>query len=224
VRVAMDQAGALRMAFNHAQDLLPRCPTSEPLWYAIVRAIELGVVQLPVELAGQTVNTALEAARSGASTCRGSVRINTVLARVAGTESAARDALVIDASYAPASLALAAALMTSGKTEEALSILDTKAVQSLPGSDTARSQALLRSGKVKPAIASARREINELGSVSSEPTVRKFVVRDAELALGAALRADRRTVEARSHLEAAAALGSKAARELLASNRSGDEN
>ena len=105
----------------------------------------------------------------------------------------------------------------TGKGEEALSILDTKEVQKLAGAETARSVALLRLGRVKPAIASARREISEEGSTSPEPTIRRFIVRDAELALGVALRADRRAAEAKPHLEVAASLGSRDARELLTS-------
>lgn len=224
VRVAMDQAGALRMAFNHAQDLLPRCQRSEPVWYAIVRTLELGLVSLPVQLAEQEVRTALEAARSGASKCPSSIRIRTVLARLEGTDLAARDALALDGSYAPASLALAVALASSGKGEEALSILDMKEVQKLPGAYTARSTTLLSLGNVKQAIASARREVDSAGTESPEPTVRKFIVRDAELALGVALHAARRTVEAKPHLEIAAALGSQAARELLASQPAGRSN
>ena len=165
VGVAMDQVGALRLAFDHARDLLPKCPSSEPVWYALVRAIEVGVVELPVQLAGQTVGTAVEAARAGAAKCSSSVRIKTVLARLEGTEAAARDALALHANYAPASLALAAALMADGKGEGALPILDTKGVQKLPGANTLRSHALLSLGKVKPAIAAARGEIDEPGAV-----------------------------------------------------------
>lgn len=224
VGAAKDQVGALRMAFIHAQELLAKCQSSEPLWYALVRAIELGLVQLPLEVAGQTIGTAVDGARAAVARCSRSVRIKTVFARLEGTEVAAREALAVDARYAPAALALAVALTAVGKGDEALSILDTKDVEKLPGADTARSATLLRLGKVKPAIAAARREINEEGSISPEPTIRKFIVRDAELAIGIALRADRRAVEAKSHLEIAASLGSQAARELLTSAREGREN
>jgi hypothetical protein len=217
-RVAKDAVGALRIAAYHSRMVLPDCPQSEPMWYALIRAAELGVVEFPIDAAGRQIPTALDAAQLAAARCPESVRVKTVLARLEGTEIAARAAIALDNQYAPAALALAASLVASGKAEQAVSTLGASAVRAVPGASTTRSAALLSLGRARMAATFARRELREEGYVSPEPFIAQFVQRDAEEALGRALRADHQTVEARSHLETAGALGSRTARQLLDSD------
>lgn len=215
MRIAMDAIGSLQIAFDHSRSALPDCPQSEPMWYAIARAAELGVVEFPIEVPGRALPTALDAGRAAAAQCPGSVRVWTVLARLEGTESAARSALALDASYAPAALALAAALVAGSKAEEALATLDAPTVRALPGANTIRSQALLLLGKASAAARFAQLELRDGRDSPAEPTPWQFGRREAEEALGRALYAENRASEAMPHLEAAVDRGSRTAKHLL---------
>ena len=218
VAIVADQAGAFRRAFEHGRKALASCPDSETPWYALIRAAELGFGQFPVQVSGQSVASAIEAARQAAARQPGSVRILTVLARLEGKVPLARDADSRQPAYAPARVALAAALVEAGEAREALALLkSTPALEATPGTHTIRARALIALGRPRDAVAEARRDRDGSWPDAPEPFLMAAVRRDAEEALGHALLADHRSKEAAVHLRAAAALGSAKAAALLKS-------
>jgi len=211
-----NQAGAFRSAFEAGREALLTCPQAEPLWYAVVRTAELGFGTFPVSLGGADAADPVDAARHAADRNPKSARIVTVLARLTGTVAAAREAVALDPSYAPARTALAAALVHAGQPDQALALLAAGPdIEAAPGTRTMRAQALLAAGRAGDAVNEARRDLNANWPNAPEPFLIMSVRRDAEETLGLALLADRRAGEAVPHLRAAAGLGSQTAATAL---------
>lgn len=213
---AADQVGALRSQYAHAVETLAECSDSEPLWYALIRAAELGVGEFPLVIGARTFATPIDAAREAVSRVPGSARIATVLARLDSTTASARRAVALDAAWGPALAALAAALAAEGSNGEADAILATTSVtKSVPGANTVRARILIALGKPEQAAALARRDLGDVWPDAPEPFLMSVVRRDATETLGLALLAAHQPKQAAPHLKAAAALGSERARTVL---------
>jgi hypothetical protein len=216
VQTAADQAGALRQQFTRAAEALAECADSEALWYVLVRAAELGADRFPVTIGSRTFATPLDAAREAASRAPESARIATVLARLDATVASARRAVALDEKWAPARLALAAALAAEGASQEADGIFaDTGVMQSVPGANTVRARVLLERSKPEEAAALARRDLAGVWSKAPEFFLMSAVRRDAAETLGLALLAAHQPKQAVRPLNDAADLGSERAREAL---------
>lgn len=207
-----DEMGAYRELGDAALEGTAVCPASAKLWYWAARSAEV--------LEGPLAGAAFAAAGGAATIAReaevhvpGSVGIATVVARLAGTEAAARRALALDASYPPARRALAAALLKEGAPEEASKLMSSAGGT---GPDRlTRARILLALGRAKEAAAEARTARDRPEPDPSELTPSFEVLRDANETLGLALRAQGRAVEAGPFLKAAAAAGSQMARAAL---------
>jgi hypothetical protein len=216
VRYAADQAGAVRSQYRQAAEALAQCPESEPHWYLLIRAAELGAGEFPVTIGGQTFATPLDAAREAAARAPGSARIVTVLARLDATVESARRAVALDEKWEPARLALAVALAAGGSNGEADAIFaDKSMMQSVPGAHTARARVLIEQGKPQEAAALARRDLTGAWPHAEEPFLTSVIRRDAAETLGLALLAAHQPKQAAPHLKEAAALGSERARTAL---------
>ena len=206
-----DKMGEMRGIFDSSKSALEVCPDVEVLWYALIRAAELESGSFPAAIRSQSYALPRDLAQHAANLYPKSVRILTVYARLLGTEEAARAALALDSRYVPATIALADALTKAGKGHAALSILENARVRSAHGVHLTRSRALLSIGHARRAAASAQKELASPNLDSVEPFLEWYLRRDAEEALGLALRADHQEDAAHAHLLSAARMGSKTA-------------
>jgi len=211
VNGSADQDGAYRMIYLAARKGVEECPDSEPLGYLAARLAELGYdqdprVQVPSEEAKRLAKRLSERHRASA-------RLATVEARFAGDVESARRAVALDKSYGPARLALAMALLSTGKASEALPLTsrETKA----PVSErVVRARILMALGRFAEAASAVQQRRT---SASAEPEVwaPNLLERDEEEVLGLALSKAGRPREAKAHLQKAAAYGSAPASAAL---------
>jgi hypothetical protein len=110
--MAMEPEGARKSVYERATEASRRCPTDERLAYLRLRAAELGAGSLMSHDANEAEHRRL--ARELAAQFPRSVRIATIAARYEGTVDLARKAVALDASYPPAQVALASALLADG--------------------------------------------------------------------------------------------------------------
>lgn len=197
-----DQLGALRALGDAARAGLKTCPFSEPLLYRAARTAEVLDAMGEGAQAGAVARDALDHAP-------GSARIATVLARIEGTEQAARHAYDLDPHYTPAALALALVLARAGKVAEALALANLGGGGAM--ADLARARVQLAAGRPRDAVVLARRALNPAQSGSEELAPSALIARDGNEVLGLALLADGKTREALGPLRAASSLGSTAA-------------
>jgi hypothetical protein len=214
-RLVENPLGAMRGSFERSTSALDACADAEALWYALIRGAELDLATLPMVIRGQSYDSVADLVQRAASLYPKSARIWTVRARVLGTEDAARAAVALDAAYTPATVALADALSSADKGEEALSTLDRARLRDGPRVHLTRSRALLSMGQARRAAAAARQELASTSLDSPEPFLPMFLQREAEEALGLALLADHQEGPAHAHFLSAARLGSKSARAHL---------
>lgn len=123
----MEPEGARLRVHEAAVEALKRCPGNERIAYVSLRAAEL----VPDDVGGDA--EFLKFTQAVVADFPRSVRIATIRARREGSVSAARNALAIDRSYAPAQVALAAALLAAGDKAGARAVID--GVKDLEGTD-----------------------------------------------------------------------------------------
>ena len=209
----MNSGGAYLSAFDESWQALGKCPDSEPLWYTFARLAELGFERLPMEVAGAHVGTAADAAALARSRQPRSARIAVVDARTHGDIERARSALALDPSYAPARVALAAALFEHQHLDEALPLSD---APNVPGAASLRARILVTRaapGDAKQAERLARRELTASWD-APEPYDMQPIRCAAQEALALALHAQH-SRQAKSELDKAVQCGSARANELL---------
>jgi tetratricopeptide (TPR) repeat protein len=122
--VAMEPESVLGGIYDRATDSERRCPQSEAIAYFRLRAAELGrggPIVRPAEADSAQLETmATEAYKRFPR----SARIATARARILGGLEPAKQALGLDPTYAPAKVALAAAMLASGQATEARDLLE----------------------------------------------------------------------------------------------------
>jgi hypothetical protein len=221
---AENEAGGLRNQFMAARERLADCADSEPLWYTVIRASELGLGDFPLTIARQEFADPQALAREAVSRAPRSARIATVQARLDASVASARHAVALDPAWAPAALALASALAAEGANAEAETILaGASGIKSVPGANTTRAAILIGLGKPDQAAALARRDLTAQWPDSPEPFLMPIVRREAMATLGLALLAGNHPKEAATQLKAAAALGSGRAQAALGKLQPGNK-
>ena len=214
--IAMEPEGDYHHIRQQASEALATCRQSEALSYLLLRADELANDAEPPDS-----EAAAERRRSMLSLAAAfpkSVRIATIRARLEGTVEAARRATLIDQSYPPAQVALAAALLAAGDRDAALKVLE--AVSDLGMTDdgfAVLAQVRLARGDLGGAIDAGKREMKGRALIRIEPGGRdRTPTIAANEALGLALAAQGRVREAAPYLLAAERHSSRV-RELLKS-------
>lgn len=117
--------GSVRTVFEGATKAAPLCPHDELVAYLRLRGAELGKGALVGALDPSAREQLRRDADEAAVQFPGSARILTIDARASGTVSAARRAVDEDGAYAPAKVALAAALVAAGDAQTAVKLLGT---------------------------------------------------------------------------------------------------
>ncbi len=143
------------------------------------------------------------------------MRIATIVARLDGSVDAARRAMALDPSYAPARTALAVALAAKRDASAALATLTEAESSPSAAALIVRARIKLMAGDANGALAEALAARNAAQKKEPEPTPTRDILRDAEELLGLSSRALGKPLEARRHLERAVSLGSAKAREAL---------
>jgi hypothetical protein len=213
---AADTDGALRGLGAQAREALRRCPNSEPLLYLAARTAELGYGDGP--RSSGPAPGAREFANAAVASQPGSVRLQTVAARLDGGVAAARRAFEADSKYAPARVALALALALAGEHDAAAAL---KLLPEHAGTVTeriARARVLLAVGRAPDAA----REAAAAGAAKEEEIEllpARDLERDAQEVWGLALVAQSRSRDAAPHLKLAAGLGSASAAAALRAMR-----
>jgi len=122
--VSMEPESALRGIFDRATESKRRCPQSEAIEYFRLRAAELGrggpIVRPVAADRGELDAMTAEAGHRFPS----SARIATIRARVLGTVDSAKQASILDPTYVPAKVALAAAMLEAGQIGDARDLLE----------------------------------------------------------------------------------------------------
>ncbi|MBI3552533.1 MAG: hypothetical protein HY077_08435 [Elusimicrobia bacterium] len=218
--MAKEPEGRVDAGFREAAEALKNCPNEERIWYALLRAAELGARGFPAELAGDRAENLGDAAELAARRLPRSVRIMTMLARARGDAPAARAAAALDPSYLPAQAALAAALLKSGDAQGARAALDPlKGLEHVAGGPTLLARARLAAGDPDGALQAASQEPSSIDPLLVEPTARDERPRRAAFEVsGMAQLAAGRYEKAARLLLLAAAEGSDSARSVLRSD------
>lgn len=212
-----DEDGSFVSLREQAQRDLQSCPRLEPERYFMLRMAELGFPLNGAHRADGADPAARDLAENALRDHIDSVRIATVAARLNGSIESARQAAALDGGYAPARVALAAALARQGDNDAALA--------ALPGNASNLSaDALLERARIKLAKSDPRGSLADVLAARKaqqsdlEPTPGRIRVRDTEELLGLSLNGIGKKRQAKKHLEIAASLGSNKAREALSSH------
>jgi hypothetical protein len=216
-REAKEPQGAVAMAFQEAEQDLKDCPQDETLWYLLLRAAEQGGSPFAATVDGIQIDDLKSAADSLAQRFPHSARIATVRARALSTVEAAKQAVALDPSYAPAHVALGAAKLRTGDAAGARAALENvHELGRVPGGYVLLARARLALGDADGAVAAAAKEPSprqlnpiELGARDERPA------REAREIMGLAHLAAKRFDKAARLLLEAAAGGSASARGTL---------
>ncbi|MFL5305565.1 MAG: tetratricopeptide repeat protein [Polyangia bacterium] len=119
----MEPEGTVRHVYVEATESEGRCPENEKIAYVRVRSAELGRGALVGQMAPQLIAEWKDLARQEAKRFPASARVLTVAARASGDLDLARRAVKADPNYAPASVALAQAMIGAGDPSGALKVL-----------------------------------------------------------------------------------------------------
>jgi tetratricopeptide (TPR) repeat protein len=119
----MEPEGTVRRVYTEATDFEARCRNDERIAYLRLRSAELGRGALVGQSTPQIVADWKELARVEAKRFPASAPVLTVAARASGDVDLARRAVKADPRYAPASVALAQALVDAGRATDALQVL-----------------------------------------------------------------------------------------------------
>jgi tetratricopeptide (TPR) repeat protein len=159
----MEPRGHLRGLFRDSCAALQSCPREQSVWYVLLRSGELAG-EFPVNLEGRRIANLNAAAQMAVERAPSSPRIATILARATHTLRDAEAAVKLDASYAPARVALADALLNAGDPSAARTVLEKTAhLQRIPGAYSLLARARLTAGDPHGAIQAAQREPQVIG-------------------------------------------------------------
>jgi tetratricopeptide (TPR) repeat protein len=122
-QLEMEPEGTVRRVYAEATESEGRCPDNEKIVYLRLRSAELGRGALVGQLTPQLIADWKDLARQEAKRFPASARVLTVAARASGELDVARLALEADPHYAPASIALAQAMIDAGHPADALKVL-----------------------------------------------------------------------------------------------------
>jgi tetratricopeptide (TPR) repeat protein len=210
VASAADTDGSLHSLNVLAREALAQCPNSEPLLYIVARTAELGYGD------GPRSNGPTPQARELASTAvghhPGSVRLQTIFARLDGGVAAARRAYESGTNYAPARVTLALALAGENDFAAALKLLPKRA--GTVAERIARARILLVAGRA-PEAAHEAAAAGDAREEEVELMPGPDLERDRQEVWGLALVAQSRFRDAAPHLKLAAGLGSARAAAAL---------
>jgi tetratricopeptide (TPR) repeat protein len=120
----MEPEGTVPHVYVEATESEGRCPENENIVYLRLRSAELGRGAIVGQMAPQLIAEWKELARQEAKRFPASARVLTVAARASGELDVARRAVVANPHYAPASVALAEAMIDAGDPIGALKVLD----------------------------------------------------------------------------------------------------
>jgi hypothetical protein len=210
--LAMESEAALGGVYDSATREQQGCPTSETLAYVRLRAAELGK-GAPIDDTQDGPRGEWRAlAHETSPRFPHSVRIMTIEARARGSVDAARKATAVDPSYAPAQVALAAALLAANDAPGAVHVLEqTKGLEKTSDGLAILARARFASGDVPGAAKAAKAALHEraMELIEADANDPRPVALAHEV-LGLALLIKRRYEEAARHL--IAAKGSERAR------------
>lgn len=218
--MAKEPESAIGGIYDRATESEAQCPNSEPIAYFRLRAAELGRGRPmfdagkfhPEELKDMAAKAALRFPRSA--------RIATARARIVGTVAAAEQAVALDPNYAPAQVALAAALLQSGQAAEARALLErTPHLAATTDGFSVLARAALDMQDVKAARRAARMALTGLDPDLVEPDARDpRPVLSAHETLGIIALEQKEYSEAARHLLIAADNSTQAAQLLANAN------
>ncbi|WP_342363028.1 hypothetical protein [Terrarubrum flagellatum] len=206
VAIAADERGATSALAEIALEGVRECPSSEPLWFFAARAAELR--DAPLAATGEA-SPARAIAEDAAKAAPRSARILTIVARWDGSSEAARRALALDASYAPAQWALALALAREGASAEGMKVLGARKESN--SDRIARAEVFLAAGQPLNAVAPARAAATRPNPDPSEFSTAGDITRRSNEALGLALVRSGKKADGLKALRIAASLGSRRA-------------
>lgn len=125
-KMVMEPEGALGAIYTRATEASSRCADNEALAYLRLRAAELGRGAIVGHEPDSARNEWRTLARELTAKFPNSVRIATISARASGAVADAKRAVDLQASYAPAVVALAAALVATDPQQAATSLAGAK--------------------------------------------------------------------------------------------------
>lgn len=161
----------VRKVVASARAALEGVPGEEPVWYALLRGLEMLGEAGPIRV-GVRPATLGQVAEAQARRFRSSPRLATLWARLEGSVAAARAARAVNPAYAPAQVALGRALLREGSPHAARALLEAvEQPERIQGGAVALARARVATGDPGKALLAAAREPNAPGLFALEPAI-----------------------------------------------------